>query len=123
MVRSADRRKQAYEAKIDADVQRSRILALKTMMVEQVEAKFADLATVEAEVKKVVEGATTKIYGHMIPAYLNVGRELYKLSKKFTATTMTEEAKLVADKWYGKGLDKWLIRDLLKLFGVAYTPA
>lgn len=123
MVREASRRKEKYEAKIDADVSRSRILALKTSMVEQQEARQAELATNEAEIKKTVEGGTTKVYGHMIPAYLNVGRQLFKLSKKFSGTTLTEEAKVIMDKWFSKGLDSFLIRAIGRLYGIEYKPS
>jgi len=120
MVRSADRRKQKYEAKIDADVMRSRILALKSGMVEQVEAKFADLATLEAEVKRVVEAQTT-VYPHLIPFYLNVGRELYRLSKKFTGITFAVEGKVICDKWKARGLTSAIITEIAKLFGLTYA--
>jgi len=123
MVRSADRRVQKYEAKIDADVSRSRILALKTTMVDQQNLRQSELATNEAEIKRIVEGQTTKVYGHQIPAYLNVGRQLFALSKKFSGTTFTEECKLVMDKWFSKGLDKYIIAQLGKLYGVTYTPS
>lgn len=121
MVREASRRKAKYEAKIDADVARSRILALKTSMVNQMEAASADLATVESEVKRVIEGQTTSIYSHEIPAYLNVGRELYRLSRKFSGTTFESEAKIVCDKWKAKGLQVWALTEIAKLFGVTYT--
>jgi len=121
MVRDASRRKQKYEGKIDGDVFRSRILALKDTMVEQMEAKTADLATLEAEVKRVIEGETTVIYGHQIPAYLNVGRELYRLSKHFTGTTFTNEAEVVLDKWKAKGLSVWALAAIAKLFGKSYS--
>jgi len=120
MVRDASRRKQKYEAKIDADVMRSRILAHKSAMVEQMEAKTADLATLEAEVKRVVEAQTTPIYTHLIPAYLNVGRQLYKLQKNFSGTTYTAEAKIVLDKWKAKGLTQYVLTAIAKLFGVTY---
>jgi len=121
MVRDASRRKQKYEAKIDADVMRSRILAHKASMVEQMEAKTADLATLEAEVKRVIEGQTTPVYGHQVPAYLNVGRELYRLSKHFSATTFTSEAEIVLDKWKARGLDVGLLNAVATLFGKTYT--
>jgi len=121
MVREASRRKAKYEGKIDADVARTRILALKTSMVEQMESKSADLATVETEVKRVIEGQTTAIYGHQIPAYLNVGRELYKLSKKFSGTTFTSEAEVILDKWKAKGLATWALTLIAQLFGKTYT--
>jgi len=119
MVREASRRKQKYEAKIDADVMRSRILAHKSAMVEQMEAKTADLATLETEVKRVVEAQPT-VYTHLIPAYLNVGRQLYKLQKNFSGKTYTAEAKLVLDKWKGKGLVQAILTEIAKLFGITY---
>lgn len=120
MVRDAARRKAKYEAKVDADVMRSRITALKTSMVEQMESKSADLATVESEVKRVIEGQTTPIYGHQIPAYLNVGRQFYKLSKKFSGTTFGAEAEIILAKWASKGLEPWALTLIAKLFGYTY---
>jgi len=121
MVREASRRKQKYEAKIDADVIRSRILAHKASMVEQMESRLADLATVEAEVKRVIEGDETPPYGHEIPAYLNVGRELYRISKRFTGGSFTQEAEIVLDKWYARGLKDFLLEEIAKLFGKTWT--
>lgn len=123
MVRDASRRKQKYEAKIDADVMRSRILAHKTSMVEQMESRLADLATVESEVKRVVEGQTTPPYSHEIPALLNVGRELYRLSKRFSGGTFEAEAKLVCDKWSARGLNSDHIKAIAELFGYTWTPS
>jgi len=122
MVREASRRAQKYEGKIDADVSRTRILALKTTMVEQQQARQAELATNEAEIKRVVEGQATPVFGHQIPAYLNVGRQLYALSKKFSGVTFTSEAELIMDKWFDKGLDAYIIRLIGKLYGITYLP-
>jgi len=120
MVRDASLRKAKYEGKIDADVMRSRILALKDSMVAQVESKFADLATLEAEVKRVVEGQKTPVYSHLIPFYLNVGRELYRLQKRFTGSTYSSEAKISIDKWKARGLVQSVLTDIAKLFGITY---
>jgi len=119
MVRDASRRKQKYEGKIDADVMRSRILALKDGMVEQMEAKTADLATLETEVKRVIEAQQT-VFTHLIPAYLNVGRQLYKLQKNFGGNTFKAEADIVLDKWKAKGLTVAILTEIAKLFGVTY---
>lgn len=120
MVRSASRRKEKYEAKIDADVARARILAHKDSMVEQMEAATADLATLEAEVKKVVEGYATPVASMMIPFYLNVGRELYKKSKKFSGNTFTMEADVVCAKWVSRGLTPAVVTLIAALFGHTY---
>jgi hypothetical protein len=121
MVRDASRRAAKYEGKIDADVARSRILALKTSMVDQMTSVSADLATLETEVKRVIEGQATPIYGHQIPAYLNFGRELWKLSRKFGATTFQAEADACYTKWEAKGLDVAVLGLVGKLFG--FTPS
>jgi len=120
MVRSALLRRQKYESKIDADVSRTRILALKSGMVSQMEAATADLATLEAEVKRVIEGQTTAIFGYQIPAYLNVARELFRLSRKFTGTTFASEAEVVLAKWDARGLEVWALSEIAALFGVSY---
>jgi len=122
MVRDASRRKQKYEAKIDADVMRSRILAHKASMVSQMESATADLATLESEVKRVVEAQTTPPYGHQIPACLNIGRELWKIARKFSGGTLTAEATVICDKWYAKGINQDWIIAIAELFGVTWTP-
>jgi len=120
MVRDASRRKQKYAAKIDADVIRSRIMAFKGSMVEQMEAKTAELATLESNIKAVLEAQTTTVYSAFVPMYLNVGRELYKLSKKFGGSTFEAEAKIVLDKWKARGLAQAILTDIAALFGVTY---
>jgi len=121
MVRDASRRKQKYEAKIDADVMRSRILAHKASMVEQMEAATADLSTLESEVKRVLEGQTTPPYGHEIPAYLNVAREMYRISRRFSGGTRNQEFEVVLDKWKARGLTLVLLQEISKLFGYTYS--
>jgi hypothetical protein len=121
MVREATRRAAKFESKIDADVMRSRIIGLKDSMVEQMQAKAAELATVEANIKSIVENATSTVYSYQVPAYLNVGRELYKLSKKFSGKTFEGEAKLVCCKWFNRGLDEAILTDIASLFGVTWS--
>jgi hypothetical protein len=123
MVREASLRKKKYEAKIDADVQRSRILALKESMVEQQEGMTASLATLETELKRVVEGQATPVFGHQMPAYLNVARELWSKQRKFSGKTVEGEYAIVLDKWFAKGLNKWILRSIGKLFGITYLPS
>jgi hypothetical protein len=121
MVRPATRRRQKYEAKIDPDVLRSRILAFKSAMTEQMDEKASELATLETQVKSILEAQTTTIYSPFIPMYLNVGRELYRLSKKFGGKTFEGEAVAVLDKWKTRGLNKDVLSEIAGLFGVTYT--
>jgi TRAP-type mannitol/chloroaromatic compound transport system substrate-binding protein len=120
MVRDATRRAAKFEGKIDADVMRSRITALKDSMVEQMQAKAAELATLEANIKSVVENASETVYSHQIPAYLNVGREIYKKSKNFTGKTFEGEATAILCKWHQKGLKEAVLTDIAKLFGITW---
>ena len=121
MVRPALRRRQKYEAKIDPDVIRSRILAFKPSMAEQMDEKAAELATLETQIKSILEAQTTTVYSSFVPMYLNVGRQLYKLSQKFGGTTFAAEAKIVLDKWKARGLSAAILADIAALFGVTYA--
>jgi len=122
MVKTAEQRVRKYTAKIDADVVRSRIAAQKDHMTEQMEARAAELATIEKNIKAILENQTTPIYSAFIPMYLNVGRELYKLQKKFTGSTFSAEAKVVLDKWNARGLTGTVLQAIAELFGVTWTP-
>jgi hypothetical protein len=121
MVKSAERRKQKYEAKVDADVARSRILALKDNMVANAEGYFANLAQMENEIKAAIMGLTVTVPSIMIPAYLNVGRELWKKQQKFTGVTFAAECFLVLNKWKGRGLLYTPLAAISLLFGYTYT--
>jgi len=121
MVRPAVRRRQKYEAKIDPDVLRSRILAFKSSMTEQMDEKAAELATLETQVKSILEAQTTTVYSAFVPMYLNVGRQLYRLSKKFGGATFEAEAKIILDKWKARGLSATILAAIAKLFGITYT--
>lgn len=120
MVRTADRRKAKYEAKIDADVQRSRILAQKDSMVTNAEGMFAQLAQMEQEVKVAIMNLAITVPSIMIPAYLNVGRELWKKQQKFTGKTYNQECALTLAKWASRGLIASALTAVAALFGVTY---
>jgi len=121
MVRSATYRKAKYTAKIDADVQRSRISALKDSMAEQMQTASAELATVETNVKAILEAETSAISSIFVPQYLNVGRQLYRLSKKFGGSTFDLEAGVVCDKWVSRGLKGQVVEKIAQLFGSTWT--
>lgn len=125
MVRDAVWRKTKYEAKIDGDVVRSRIINLKESMVNQMESAVADLASIETKVKAIVENKTVggkSIPTYMIPPYLNVGRQLFKASRKFSGKTLELKAKAICDAWVAQGLDGSTVADIAALFGITYTP-
>lgn len=125
MVRDPLFRKKKYEAKIDGDVIRSRILAQKADMVAQQESAQADLAAIEVKVKSIVENSTVSgkpIPTYMIPPYLNCGRQLYRASLKFSGNTLELKAKTICDAWVAQGLDGTVVSKIAELFGLSYTP-
>jgi hypothetical protein len=121
MVRTAAQRKAKYEAKIDADVMRSRILAQKADMVTNMEDQTSQLAALEMQIKGVIEGQTTPIYGSFIPMYLNVGRALYAKQRKFGTSTFQAEAAVILDSADSKGLEAWALTVIAELFGVTWS--
>jgi hypothetical protein len=116
MVRPQAYRVKKYEAKVSGDVVKARIDAMKDVMVEQTTAKFADLQNLEQTVKSIVE--PEGVPSILIPHYLNFGRELYRLSGRFTGTTLQNEAKLVFEKWKSRGLNAEILKDIAEVFGI-----
>jgi len=117
MVRPQVYRQKKYEAKVSGDVVKARFDALKEVMVEQTAERFADLVAFEEGVKKnILE--PRGIPNIMIPFYLNVARELYKLSRKFTGATLGKEALLVKQKWTARGLSAEVIDEIIDYFGI-----
>jgi hypothetical protein len=123
MVRDATHRKAKYEAKIDADVIRSRITALKPSMAEQMDSASAELATVETNVKAILEASTTTIFSCYNPMYLNAGRELYSKQKRFGGGTFQAESGVILDKWLTRGLNGKVLENIGQLFGSSWTSA
>lgn len=120
MVKSAARRAAKYEAKIDADVQRTRILALKADMVLNATAAQGSLATIEAEIKKILEGNETPPWGYQIPSLLNVARNLFALSNRFSGATFTAEAGAALDAFYARGLSDDYLIPIAAYFGITW---
>jgi len=119
MVREASRRGKKYEAKVDAEVLSRQTTALKPLMVKGQAEYFPAITSLEEKVKKLVEaeGVTTL----EVRDYLNFGREIYELSRKFSQTTLQAEAQLRVNKWVSRGLDGSLLVQIAQLEGV--TPS
>jgi len=119
MVRPSDRRQKKFEAKVDAEVLARQTRALKPLMVMGQSVYFPDIAAVESKVKTLVEAqAVTSL---QVRDYLNFGREMYRLSKRFSSTTLNAEAQVRVDKWVSRGLDGSLLVKTAQLFGVTPT--
>ncbi|GAJ05632.1 unnamed protein product, partial [marine sediment metagenome] len=87
--------------------------------VEQVEAKFAELAEVERKAKRVVETAGESV--HLIHAYLNFARQCYRISQMFSGTTQLNEVYYRYQTWANRGLDEDILTDIAELCGIDIT--
>jgi len=116
MVRSEVYRARKFQGKVDPDAVRSRFAALKEDMVEQTTQRQAELVSLENDIKGIVEphGVPTIL----IPSYLNVGRQLWSLSGRFSGQTFINEAHTVARKWLARGLSAEIVNKILAYFGV-----
>jgi len=117
MVRDEVYRRKKYMAKVTGDAAKLRFDALKETMDEQIQARFAELATLETEIKRDIlepEGVSSIF----IPQYLNVARQLYKLVQKFSGETLKNEAHVVLNKWFERGLKPDLLNAIAAKFGI-----
>jgi len=120
MVRSAEYRRRKYEGKIDPDVIAGRFERLAAHIRAGMADKIPSLVQLEEEIKVLCE--KYGIASIMIPWYLNVGRELFKIVNKHIGATAYSEAQLVANKWATRGLNTDLIREICLKFGFDITP-
>jgi len=118
MVREASRREKKYEAKVDAEVLSRQTTALKPLMVKGQRDYFPQITSLEQRIKRLVEakGVTTL----QVRDYLNFGREMLDLSKRFSGTTLNAEAQLKVNKWSERGLDGSTLVEVAQLVGI--TP-
>lgn len=112
-------RTRKYDAKIDADVIRSRILAQRDSMVEQEEAIFAELSEVERKAKIVLEEAGVSVVD--MPMYLCFARQCYKIGKNHLSTTRINEVYYKYQMWVSRGLSPTYLASLALLCGTDIT--
>lgn len=101
---------------MDAEAIRLRFAAQRDNMVEQVEAKFAELAEVERKAKVVCEAAGISV--NNIHAYLNFARQCYRLSQQFSQVTQTNEVYYRYITWVSRGLTATVLKNIAELCGV-----
>jgi len=120
MVKSSERRKRKYEDKIDADVLKTQTEKLKPSMVKHETEYFREITNIEEIIKKIVEaeGATPL----QVRDYLNYGREIFRLSTKFSKQTLNAEAQLRLNKWADRGLDSNLLVKIANTMGADPSP-
>jgi len=120
MVKSEVYRARKFQAKIDPEALRLRITAYKDDMAEQQLQRQAELVSLEKDIKGIVE--TEGVPTILVPQYLNVGRQLWSLSGRFSGTTFQNEATTTAKKWVDRGLSKDIVNKILAYFGVSPLP-
>lgn len=116
MVRSAETRKEKYNAKLRGSVWNARYEALKPMMVEQVNAQYPIQVFYEEKIKAYLEGIG--MYTIMQHHYMNYGYQLWRLSRMFTGKTLRMEAIEIANKWQRRNLDTTHLTEIAKFFGI-----
>jgi len=120
MVRADIWRKKKYDAKIQADVIKTRFELYKDTMLEQVDTQFTNLPQFEDAVKiQILEPRGVPTWN--IPFYLNYARELYRRMRKFSGKTLENEALILMDKWVSRGLKRDILIEIAKLMGVPIT--
>lgn len=115
MVRHPAYRTRKYDAKLDADVIRSRILAHRDTMVEQEEAIFAELAEVERKCKIVCDNAGVSVM--YLPFYHDFARECYRIGKTHAEVTRVNEVQFMWTKWVSRGLTGSILTKLALMCG------
>lgn len=117
MIRESRLRKRKYEANVNPETLSKQITAVKPLMVDGESIYFPQIAEVERKVKQVCEESGTASY--QVAQYINFGRQLYSLTKKFRGITLQDEACIKAQTWSSRGLDNTLLTQVLALFGLS----
>ena len=119
MVRSAATRTAKFNAKLDGDIWNLRITAQKDDMVEQINARYAEQAMLEQQVKNYLE--PIGMYGTTQHHYMNYAQELWARSRMFASETLRMEIELIASKWLRRGLEADHLIRIAQFFGVTLT--
>jgi len=120
LVRGSEWRRRKYAGKIDAETIATRFEALSSHIRQGIATHLPALTAMEVSIKMLCEKYGIPTWS--IPAYLNVGRELYRIQRTHTHNVALAESQLVANKWATRGLNTALIREICLLFGKDITP-
>ena len=97
MVRSSTYRTSKYDSKMVGDVVKNRIDAQRDSMVAQETTHFADLASMEAQVKQLLE--TWGLNVLLVPGFLAFARQCYKITNKHSGDIAHDEICLREVDW------------------------
>jgi len=120
LVRPAEYRRRKYDGKIDADAIANRFERLAMHIREGMKSKIPALVEIEENIKSLCE--KYGVASIFLPAYYNVGRELYAVCIKHIGATREAEAQLVLNKWATRGLNTDLLAEIGRKFGLVLTP-
>lgn len=108
-----------WNAKFNTERIKGSLDDLRPKMLENVNAVFPALTSMETQVKQVldVEGVPTVDY----PSYLNYGRELWKLTRQeISGTSMQMEALVLLNKWVARGKTQSVLEAIrLQVFNIS----
>lgn len=127
MVTPAEKRISRYTSKVDADVVRARISALKDSMVESATVKQAEIATIQGDVKAYLN--SVGVIPELNVAFIKVAMKLYGLSQKHSGVALEREAKSYLTSIYLKykegGISETVAKNVLEwiasYFGITWT--
>ena len=103
-VRPANRRINKWDNFLSGDVLSEAVGKYKSKMHEQIAEIFPKLEEIENAVKLVLAEAGTSTI--LNPAYINFGREVWKLSNKFSGGQLINAVNILLNKWVARGLDQ-----------------
>ena len=114
--RSPTRRATKLQAKTDEEVAQIRTTALKPLQVKNQAITSYEQTGMETKLGTVL--CALGIVGNDQHHYRNFAQEIWGLKRTFTQLTLTNEAKLRANKWYARGLTWATLQTTAKLQGI-----
>ncbi|MEO0077098.1 MAG: hypothetical protein ABIK19_05480 [candidate division WOR-3 bacterium] len=109
-VRPASRRLDKWDAMFSGDVLSQRLAGYKEKMKDQLADIFPQQESLENEVKLILAEAGTQTI--LNPSYLNFGREVYKLTRRFSGSQLLSAVSVVLNKWVARGLDQDILEKI-----------
>jgi hypothetical protein len=111
MATSADKRIAKWDAKFNTERVKATLDDLRPDMLASVSAVFPLLATMESEVKQVLDGEGVSVI--LYPFYLGFGRELWRLQRNnLSGESLAIEAQTLIQKWVARGLSQTVLEKL-----------
>lgn len=119
MATSGFQRFSKWDAKFDTERVKAILDDLRPGMLVEAQVVFDNIATMEAEVKQVLDGSG--IATIMYPFYLAYGRELFRLQRNgISGESLALEAQVLLNKWVARGLTQSVLEAVrTQVFNIA----